>query len=75
MQRNDGKVLKFRWLGGYPYAQWENLATQSSPDTLYSTGTVSITGNPVILNGLPINFSSSIGTPVTIGGMPAWFNF
>lgn len=72
---NDGFVLKYRWVNGQPYAIWEQMATASTTDTLFSSGTVSITGNPVILNGLPINFTSQVPVPVSIGGVLAGMTF
>jgi hypothetical protein len=71
----DGNVLKFKWISGKPYATWEILSTQSVSTSLYSTGTVSITGSPVLLNGDNINFSSSIPVPATIGGIVAGSTF
>ncbi len=66
---NDGFVLKYRWVSGQPYAKWEQIASASTTDTLFSNGTVSISGNPVILNGSPINFSSQVPVPVQVGGV------
>lgn len=68
-------VLKYKWIAGQPSAVWEAVATASIQNNLFSTGTVSITGSPVILNGLPINFSSNIPTPTTIGGILAGSTF
>lgn len=72
---NDGYVLKYRWVGGQAYAKWEASASASTSDTLYSTGTVSISGSPVVLNGLPIDFTSSVPVPVAIGGVAAGSTF
>lgn len=72
---NDGYVLKYRYYGGQAYAQWEASASASTADTLYSTGTVSITGSPVLLNGQPIDFTSSVPVPQTIGGVPSGTTF
>jgi hypothetical protein len=71
---NNGDLLKYKLVGGVPTAYWEEAVTASS-DTLFSLGTVSIQGNPVVLNGLPINFSYHIPTPVAIGGIPAGSTF
>jgi hypothetical protein len=65
----DGYVLKYRFLGGAPYAVWENIASQSSVTSLISSGTVSISGSPVLLNGLDVNFTDSTPVPVAIGGI------
>jgi hypothetical protein len=71
----DGYVLKYRWVGGQAYAKWEASASASTSDTLYSTGTFSISGCPVGLNGLPIDFTSSVPVPVAIGGVSAGSTF
>lgn len=70
----DGDVLKYKVIGGFPTAYWEEAVTASS-DNLFSTGTVTIDGSPVLLNGLPIDFSYSVPTPVAIGGIPAGSTF
>ena len=72
----NGHLLKYKLVGGIPTAVWEAPVTFSSvTDIINPSGTVSITGNPVILNGLPINFSYDIPTPVDIGGIPAGSTF
>jgi hypothetical protein len=68
-------VLKYKYNLGTPLAVWEQQSTASLIDGLYSAGTVSIIGNPVVLNGLPIDFSYNIPTPVAIGGIPAGSTF
>lgn len=70
----DGYVLKYRWVSGMPYAVWEAGASFSA-DTLFSTGTVSITGSPVLLNGQNINFTSAIPVPEDLGGISAGMTF
>ncbi|NBP57378.1 hypothetical protein EBU71_12755, partial [bacterium] len=72
---NNDYVLKYKWIGGQAYARWEQVATAGTTDTLFSAGTVSITGSPVILNGLPINFTSLIPTPTQVGGVLAGSTF
>jgi hypothetical protein len=67
-------ILKYKYIGSQPYAVWEAPVT-ASITSLSSTGSVTISGNPVILNGLPINFSSTVPTPVAIGGIPAGSTF
>ena len=67
-------ILKYKWIGAEPYAVWEAPVT-ASVTNLFSTGTVSITGSPVVLNGLPINFTDSLETPVELGGIPAGSTF
>lgn len=70
----DGYVLKYRWVGGLPYAVWE-VGASFSADTLFSAGTVSITGNPVLLNGQNINFTSLVPVPNTLGGVISGMTF
>jgi hypothetical protein len=67
-------ILKYKYIGAQPYAVWEAPVT-ASITSLSSTGSVTISGNPVILNGLPINFTSNVPTPVAIGGIPAGSTF
>jgi hypothetical protein len=67
-------ILKYKYIGSQPFAVWEAPVT-ASITSLSSTGSVTISGNPVILNGLPINFTSNVPTPVTIGGIPAGSTF
>jgi len=67
-------VLKYKWIGAIPYAVWEAPVT-ASITSLISSGTVSISGNPVVLNGLPINFTDLTPTPIDIGGIPAGSTF
>jgi len=71
----DGYVLKYRSIGGEPYAIWENIASQSSITSMISAGTVSISGNPVLLNGSDINFTDLTPVPTAIGGILAGETF
>lgn len=72
----NGHILKYKVVGLEPTAFWEAPVTFSSvTDIINPTGTVSITGFPVILNGLPINFTDDLPTPVDIGGIPAGSTF
>lgn len=71
----NGHILKYKVVGLEPTAFWEAPVTFSSVTDIFSTGTVSITGSPVILNGLPINFTDNLPTPVDIGGIPAGSTF
>lgn len=68
-------VLKYKMIGAIPTAVWEAPVTASAITSLFSAGTVSITGSPVILNNLPIDFTYNTPTPVTIGGIPAGSTF
>ena len=71
---SDGEVLTYKWWGGRSYAVWQGIS-QSSITSLTSSGTVSISGSPVLLNGLDVNFSYDVPTPVAIGGIPAGSTF
>lgn len=71
----DNYILKYKWLGGIPFAMWEQLGTSSTNDTLYSAATVSISGSPVVLNGLPINFTDLTPVPEAIGGVAQYATF
>ena len=70
----DGDILKYKYVGGQPTVYWEEAVT-ASPTSLFSTGTVTIDGSPVLLNGLPIDFSYNVPTPTAIGGIPAGSTF
>ena len=66
----DGYVLTYRKpSGGTPLAVWEAVATQSTSASIISSGTVSISGNPVLINGLNVNFSDSTPIPSAVGSI------
>lgn len=66
---NDGKYLKYIWdPSGQAYATWDT-SIASIPDTVSSTGTVSITGSPILINGENINFTDLNPVPNAIGGI------
>jgi hypothetical protein len=66
----DGYVLTYRKpSGGSPFAVWEAVATQSTSTSIISSGTVSISGNPVLINGLNVNFSDSTPIPSAVGSI------
>lgn len=71
----EGYVLKYRWISGTPYAMWETLASQSTISSITSSGTVSISGNPVIINGQNYNFTSNVPMPNAVGGIAAGTTF
>ena len=71
----DGYVLKYKWIGGTPYAMWETLASQSSITSITSSGTVSISGSSVLISGINYNFSSNVPMPNAVGGIPAGTTF
>jgi hypothetical protein len=70
----DGYVLKYKWIGGTPYAIWETMASQSVT-SITSAGTVSISGGSVLISGINYNFSSNVPMPNAVGGIPAGTTF
>ena len=67
---NNDKYLKFIWdeqnqLG---VATWSTIG-EANISEVTSTGTVSITGSPILINGENILFSDSNEVPATIGGI------
>jgi hypothetical protein len=67
----DGYVLKYNNTG---YLTWEPVT--GVIDSITSAGTVSITGSPVLINGVDTNFlTSNIPVPLTIGGVLAGTTF
>jgi hypothetical protein len=72
---SNGYVLTYYKVGSQPIAQWVQLGTQSVIDTVYSSGTVSITGSPVIINGSNYNITDTNPTPIQIGGIAAGTTF
>jgi len=64
----EGYVLKYRWNGAQAFAVWEQSST-ASIDTIFSTGTVSITGANVVVNGVNVNFTDSNPVLQSIGGI------
>jgi hypothetical protein len=65
----DGYVLKFKWIGGGggAYGVWESAFSQSITTINNPSGPVTITGNPVILNGY--NFTENTPVPTAVGGI------
>jgi hypothetical protein len=70
---NDGYVLKYRWIGGNAYGVWESAFSQSITSINYPQGQVTITGNPIVLNGY--RFSDSTIVATGIGGIQAGETF
>jgi len=70
---NDGYVLKYRWIGGKAYGVWESAFSQSITSINNPSGPVTITGNPIILNGY--RFSDSTVVATAIGGIQAGETF
>jgi hypothetical protein len=73
---NNDKYLKFLWdpQGNYGVATWSSL-DQANITDIVSTGTVSITGSPILINGENILFTDTTEVPVTIGGIVAGSTF
>lgn len=69
---NDGLVLKYRWIAGKAYGFWEDVFSQSI-SSLYSSGTVSITGESVVISGYKFNDSNAVSAD--IGGIKAGETF
>lgn len=67
---NNDKYLKFVWdaQGQRGVATWSTIG-QTNIDKISSTGTVSITGSPILINGQDILFSDSEPVPSTVGGV------
>jgi len=65
---NNGKFLQYNLDGSTntAYAVW---ADSFSVDSISASGTVSITGSPVLINGLDINFTDSNPVPTSVGGI------
>ena len=72
---SNGYVLTYYKVGSQSIAQWVQLGSQSVIDTVYSSGTVSITGSPVIINGSNYNITDTNPTPTQIGGIAAGTTF
>jgi hypothetical protein len=70
---NDGYVLKYRQIGGNAYGVWESAFSQSITEINYPQGPVTITGNPIVLNGY--RFSDSTIVATAIGGILAGETF
>ena len=71
---NDEYVLKYRWVNGVgAYGVWESAFSQSITDIYYPQGQVTITGNPIILDGY--NFTDDTIVATAIGGILAGETF
>ena len=66
-----GDILMYS-AGGY--LQWYPMGTVNINQIIQS-GTVSIVGNPVLINGVPLELTNSNPVPVTIGGITAGTTF
>lgn len=71
---SNGRIL--RYFGTYPYGalRWDDTNI-----TLTSIGvpgaTTSIFGDPVLINGYPLEFVEDTYVPFTVGGVPQGFSF
>jgi hypothetical protein len=70
--QKDGYVLKYKWVLDRAIGVWESAFSQSITD-ISSSGPVTISGNPVIINGF--NFSDSNIVATAIGGINAGETF
>ena len=70
---NNGYVLKYRFIGGNAYGVWESAFSQSITGINYPQGQVTITGNPIVLNGY--NFTDDTIVATAIGGILAGETF
>jgi hypothetical protein len=66
-----GDVLRYASDG---YLEWYPMGAINI-DTIIQSGTVSITGHPVLINGSPIELTNPRPVPVTIGGVTAGTTF
>jgi len=65
---SNGYVLKYLDNAGDIYLDWQPLGS-ANIDTIYSSATVSITGNPVLINGNNIEFTNSSPILSELGGI------
>lgn len=71
---SNGYTLRVQQDGGKQYLVWEDFTTLGL-DSFSSSGTFSITGNTVIINGSPIEFTNLLPVPEKIGGIEAGSTF
>lgn len=69
----DNSVLLYKNIGGIGYLQWGS--STSSTTSINTTGTFSITANPLLINGYDAMFSSSVPVPITLGGITSGSTF
>ena len=72
-ESKNGYVLKYRWIGGKAYGTWESAFSQSVTTINNPSGPVTITGNPIILNGYRFTDNTPVAT--SIGGIQAGETF
>lgn len=71
---SDGYVLKKLTQGGDTYLDWQPIET-AIINTVYSSGTVSIGGSPVLINGNPTDYTNLNPTLAESGGIPLGSTF
>lgn len=69
----DGYVLKYRWVNDQAIGSWESAFSQSITTINQPSSQVTITGNPIVLNGY--RFTDSNTTATGIGGIKAGESF
>jgi len=72
-ETNNDYVLKYKWIAGNAYGVWESAFSQSITEINYPQGQVTITGNPIVLNGYRFTDSTIVAT--AIGGIQAGETF
>lgn len=70
----DDYVLKYKKIGGVPYMKWGSLNLDNFSNII-SSSTISITGNPVLINGYDFMFSDENPVPVALGAIVAGSTF
>lgn len=73
---NNDKYLKFVWdqARNVGIATWSSIGSVNS-ESLVSSATLSISGNPILMNGLAFNFSDPNPVPIGVGGIPEGTTF
>jgi hypothetical protein len=71
---SNGYVLKYLSNGGNIYLDWQPIET-AFIDTVISSGTVSISGSPVLINGNKIEFTNSNPILRELGGVTKGMTF
>jgi len=69
----EGYVLKYRWVNNQAIGSWESAFSQSITTINQPSSQVTITGDPIVLNGY--RFTDSNTTATGIGGIKAGESF
>ena len=72
-EAKNGYVLKYRWFQNQAYGFWESAFSQSITGINYPSGTVTITGQNIVLDGY--NFTDDTIVATAIGGINAGETF